>query len=645
MKNHSALVALTLMVVILATGLTLPVFGQVYKADSQPRIIDITAKRFEFTPNIIHVNAGESIIFRIRSEDVTHGFYIDGYDYHLEIPPLSTVEVGPMQFNELGKLKIRCSVTCGPIHPFMVAEIIVEPNYVLPVFLVLTAGMFGTSVAYIGTRPKNRMLGISTEKELDILRIKVIGPVLKKFLQWRGSNYALLWPNLVIFMIVFASGFVGNPTGNLNFSIAVVWILWFAAVEFMILLGARLWCTLCPLPAFGEWSTRRRLYGVHRLKKWFSLGRKWPKQLDNMWIGALSFLGISLIVPWLVTRPIISGLLFVGLVSIATIMHLVFTKRNFCRSICPAGAYIGYHSVDSLFSVRSRDKGTCDKHIAKECMQGSPNGYGCPWLLYPGGNNDNTFCGQCFECLKSCSLDNMTLKLRMIGKDLPSIAAKAKGKFDEAWMGFIRFTLAPLYMIVFFGPTFWIKDWGNMSNVYGANWPTIGLLTPTPNALSNWLGWAVIVGGLSLAVYPAIFYGFSWLAKQAVGEVKQSAKDLFLSFSYALAPYGMTLWVAFALSLIMVNWAYPLNALLQDPFGYGWHLAPIDKFTWSPLLANMLPYIQAPVIFIGLAFAVNSTYNIGMKLFEDHSKAMKATIVMGVLHFAAALIVMFILAG
>src|SRR3990170_7713466 len=86
---------------------------------------------------------------------------------------------------------------------------------------------------------------------------------------------------------------------------------------------------------------------------------------------------------------------------------------------------------NSLFSVRSRDKGTCDKHIAKERMQGSPNGYGCPWLLYPGGNNDNTFCGQFFECLKSCSLDNMTLKLRMIGKDLPSIAAKAKGKFDE----------------------------------------------------------------------------------------------------------------------------------------------------------------------------------------------------------------------
>ncbi|MEE9585937.1 MAG: 4Fe-4S binding protein, partial [Nitrososphaerales archaeon] len=464
-------------------------------------------------------------------------------------------------------------------------------------------------------------------------------------LQWRGSHYALLWPNIVIFMFVLAAGFYGNPTGNFNFSIAVVWILWFAAVEFMILFAGRLWCTLCPLPAFGEWSARRRIYGVHRLKKWFSLGKKWPKKLDNMWIGALGFLGISLIIPWLVTRPVISGLLFITLIALGLGLHLVYTKRHFCRSVCPAGAYIGYHATDSIFSVRSRDKEICNKHVAKECMQGSPKGYGCPWVTpYPGGLSENTYCGQCFECLKSCSLDNMTLKLRMIGRDLPNIAAKAKNKFDEAWMGFIRFTLAPMYMLVFFGPYFWIKDWGNMGNIYGANLPTIGLLTPTLGAFGNWLGWAIIVGGLALVGYPAVFYVFSWLAKKSVGDVKQSTKQLFLSFSYALAPFGMTLWIAFALSLIMVNWAYPLNAF-TDPLGYGWNVLAIEKFAWNPFLPDMLPYIQAPVLFIGLGLAINSTYNIGMRLFEDHNKALRAAVIMGILHVLAALAVIWILAG
>jgi len=624
-------------------GLSLPAFGQIYKADYPPRVINLTAKRFTFEPNVIHVNAGEKVIFRIKSVDVTHGFYIDGYDYYVDLPPNEVVEVGPISFDEPGKLKIRCAETCGPLHPFMVAEIKVEPNYTFPAFLLLAAGMFGSTILYVGTRPVNRMLGVPTDKEIDLLRIRVIGPALKRMLQWRGIHYTLIWPNLVIFMIVLATGFFGNPTGNLNFSIAVVWILWFAAVEFMILFAGRLWCTFCPLPAFGEWLARRRLYGVHGLKKWLSLGKRWPKSLDNMWIGALSFLGISLIVPWLVTRPVISGLLFLTLIILGLILHLIYTKRYFCRSICPAGAYIGYHASDSIFSVRSRDPEMCSKHVAKECMRGSPKGYGCPWTLYPGGNKENIYCGQCFECLKSCSLDNMTLKLRMIGRDLPSIAAKAKSRFDEAWMGFIRFTLAPMYLLVFFGPYYWIKDWGNMGVIYGANLSTIGLLTPTVDALGNWFRWAIIVSGIALVGYPAIFYTFSWLSKKAVG-VRHSAKQLFLSFSYALAPYGMALWIAFAISLIMVNWAYPLNAFI-DPLGRGWNILAVDKFSWSPLIPDMLPYIQTPIVFIGLGLAINSTYNIGVKLFDDHAKALRATVVMGILHVLAAFAVIWVLVG
>ncbi|MFQ6135322.1 MAG: hypothetical protein ACE5KU_05870, partial [Nitrososphaerales archaeon] len=414
---------------------------------------------------------------------------------------------------------------------------------------------------------------------------------------------------------------------------------------FMILFAGRLWCTFCPLPAFGEWAARRRLYGVHKLKKWFSLGKKWPKRLDNMWIAALGFLGISLIVPWLVTRPVISGLLFITLIILGLGLHLVYTRRSFCRSICPAGCYIGYHSSDSIFSVRSRDREMCNKHVAKECIQGSPKGYGCPWITpYPGGLTENTYCGQCFECLKSCPLDNMTLKLRMIGRDIPNIAAKARNKFDEAWMGFIRFTLAPMYLLIFFGHYYWIKDWGNMGIIYGANLSTIGLLTPTIEGLSNWLGWALMVGGIALVGYPSLFYLFTWLSKKAVGDLKHSTKQLFLSFSYALAPYGMTLWIAFAISLIMVNWAYPLNAF-TDPLGWGWNVLAIDKFSWSPLIPDMLPFIQAPIVLIGLGLAINSTYNIGMRMFEDHSKALRASAVMGILHVLAAFTVIWVLAG
>jgi ferredoxin len=466
---------------------------------------------------------------------------------------------------------------------------------------------------------------------------------LKKILQWRGIHFALIWPNLLIFMIVLTTAFFGNPTGNKNFSIAVVWILWFAAVEFMILFAGRLWCTVCPLPAFGEWLARRRLYGVHSLRKWLSLGKKWPKSLNNMWIPAFGFLGISLIVPWLVTRPVVTGFLFLILIVLPLILHPIFTRRYFCRSVCPAGGYIGHHSNASILAIRCRNKTVCDKHVAKECIGGSPKGYGCPWVLYPGGNDQNTYCGQCFECLKSCPLDNMTLKLRMIGQDLANLATKAKDKFDEAWMDFIRFTLVITYQLVFFGPYFWFKDWGNMGNIFGANLATIGLLTPSFQGLSNWFGWAVIVGGTALVGYPALFYAFSWLAKKTAGDVEHAPKQVFLSFSYALTPYSLFLWLAFAITLVTVNWAYPLTAF-SDPLGWGWNLLG-TRFAWRPILPDFLPYFQLPIVLVGLALAVNSTYNIAVRLFGDHAKALRASTVMGVLHTLAALVFIWIISG
>ena len=484
------------------------------------------------------------------------------------------------------------------------------------------------------------------KKDIDLLQVKGIGKPLKRILQWRGFHFTFIIANLFVFVIVLTAGFFGNPTGNLNFSIAVVWILWFAAVEFMILFGGRTWCTLCPLPAFGEWTARRKLVGVHKPKRWLSKDKKWPKKLNNMWVSALGFLGISLILPWLVTRPVVTGILFLLLIVFGFVFALIYSGRFFCHSICPASSYIGYHSNASLFGVRARDKSVCEKHIAKECIRGGPKGYGCPWKLYPGGHKDNTYCGQCYECLKSCPLDNMTIKLRRprtIVRDLVNVAVKAKGKYDEAWMGFTRFTLAIFYELVFFGPYWFLKDWGNMGVNFGANLPTIGLLTPTVGGFQNWLMWVLIVAGVALLIYPAVFYGFSWLAKRVAKDKTKSTKQVFLSFSYALVPYGLFLWLAFAITIVLVNWAYPLTAF-SDPLGWGWDLLGM-KFTWMPIVPDLIPYFQAPLFLIGLTFAIVVTYNIAQKLFESQKKAMRATTVMTVLHVATALIFVWIIMG
>ena len=635
----------------------------------EPRVIEIEAFQFGFEPSVIRVSVGEEIIFKARSTGVVHGLWIDGQDIDfaivtpqkaarsLDLPlygetviallePNKWVEVGPVSFDRTGKYKIRCSVGCGPLHPFMMGDIIVESNgnnysfYGLG-FLGLVTGV-GTTTYLWRRKPNDEMLGISLKNEIDLLKIRWIGPLLKTMLQWRGIHFALILPNLFIFMIVLASAFLGNPMGALNFSIVLVWILWFTAVEFMILFLGRFWCTLCPIPAFGEWLSRRRLYGVHSLRKWFSLNREWPKALSNMWIAALSFLGISLIVPWLVTRPIVTGLLFAVLIGGALVTHLIFKKRAFCLYLCPAGCYIGHHSTASLFAIRSRDKTICDEHITKECIKGSPSGYGCPWKRYPGGLDDNIYCGQCFECLKSCPVDNMTLKLRMIGKD---ISKKVTGKADEAWMGFIRFVLAPTYFLVFFGSYFWIKDWGNMGTKFGANLPSIGLLTPTASGFDNWLLWVLMLSTIILVLFPAIFFAFSWVAKQAAGDKKIPIKQVFFALNHALTPYAMFLWISFGVVLITWDWLYPIMGF-SNPMGWGWNLFGTGGIAWSPpLVPHLTPFIVSPLVFLGLGLAIHSTYNIGMNLFGEHQRAIRATSVMSILYILVALFFIWILMG
>lgn len=122
----------------------------------QERAITVRAHRYGYDPEIIRVNRGDTVRLRFVSEDVVHGFYLEGYDLDVTIPPMrSTVELQkPSQPGKSetveevvftagreGKFRYRCSKTCGFLHPFMLGEFIVSPNRLLPTSLGLTLGI------------------------------------------------------------------------------------------------------------------------------------------------------------------------------------------------------------------------------------------------------------------------------------------------------------------------------------------------------------------------------------------------------------------------------------------------------------------------------------------------------------------------
>lgn len=124
---------------------------------SEERVIIIHAKRFEFSPNIIKVKKNETIVFQLIAEDVTHGFYLDGFGKQTSARPGSD---GSIKFtaDKTGRFTFRCSVTCGDFHPNMVGYLIVEPNIKFWVFasLIILLGSIFTVTKIIGYKEKNK---------------------------------------------------------------------------------------------------------------------------------------------------------------------------------------------------------------------------------------------------------------------------------------------------------------------------------------------------------------------------------------------------------------------------------------------------------------------------------------------------------
>jgi heme/copper-type cytochrome/quinol oxidase subunit 2 len=125
-------------------------------APAQERDLVITAHKYGYDPAVVHVNRGDRVRIRLVAKDVTHGFYLEGYDLDAKVRPENPTfwlrqpsagekyhEVEDMEFvaSRTGKFRYRCSTTCGYMHPFMQGELIVSPNYLFSTSVGLSIGL------------------------------------------------------------------------------------------------------------------------------------------------------------------------------------------------------------------------------------------------------------------------------------------------------------------------------------------------------------------------------------------------------------------------------------------------------------------------------------------------------------------------
>lgn len=91
------------------------------------RVIRIDASRFEYTPATFTVNPGDHVTLELAPTDVVHGLHLDGYNLTVAAEPGQTAHL-TFTADRAGTFRFRCSVTCGPLHPFMIGTLTVGGN-------------------------------------------------------------------------------------------------------------------------------------------------------------------------------------------------------------------------------------------------------------------------------------------------------------------------------------------------------------------------------------------------------------------------------------------------------------------------------------------------------------------------------------
>jgi heme/copper-type cytochrome/quinol oxidase subunit 2 len=112
------------------------------------RHITIDATQYQFTPGRVRVNRGDRVVITLTASDVVHGFYLDGYGLKTRVEPGIAQQI-EFVADRPGVFRYRCSVSCGPLHPFMIGELVVGPNLAFWRAGGLTLTVLAGTLAYL----------------------------------------------------------------------------------------------------------------------------------------------------------------------------------------------------------------------------------------------------------------------------------------------------------------------------------------------------------------------------------------------------------------------------------------------------------------------------------------------------------------
>ncbi len=107
---------------MIAASLTISRSGN---AQSEERVVKITARKFTYEPNEIELKVGEPVVLELTSKDVLHGFNIPDLGLRTDVEPGESARVRLVP-QKPGRFEFHCDNFCGLEHEDMSAAIVVR---------------------------------------------------------------------------------------------------------------------------------------------------------------------------------------------------------------------------------------------------------------------------------------------------------------------------------------------------------------------------------------------------------------------------------------------------------------------------------------------------------------------------------------
>jgi polyferredoxin len=634
------------LLIIIGFGLIPAIICQFLTEKPTNRHIHVRSFRYGKDPYVIRCNRGDTLHLTFSTDDTGHSFFLQEFDIDVKISP-SRDEVSVFRTNDptstpvttkevilvarhpginnyiVSKSNFRCHVWCGPMHAFEQGKLIILPN----TLLVFSLGsLFGLLFIWVMAIFRNTKPDSNNSDERrgykDLLKVPgfLKGIVVSRYIQAALTLFTMVMIYIVILTCIF-----GTKVSGRNLGVLLMWAVWlFALIAIITPFLGRFWCTICPLPFFGDIIQRKSFFNPLKGRtkqynnKFSGFFLKWPEWLKNDWLRLAVFLLLATFSTTLVATPLVSGITVLMLMIVPTIMSGIWELRAFCRYVCPISVFVGPFSRMSTLSLRNKSQEVCDQCKPHYCENGNTGGWACPYGLNVGEIRENSDCGLCLECLRSCTYNNVSLYKR------PFASETGTRNLSEAWMSMATFTISIIYSVIYLGPWPVVRDYVNILDKH--NWDLFGVFS-------------LIMWTLVLIIVPGIIYLLSRLGI-ILAKIKRNPREVFLEHAGSLLPFAIMNWIAFVIPMLFVNITF-IKQSFSDPFGWGWDFFGTANTPWHQFLPQFIPWFQAVSVLTGLYLSLRNIRKSSMTAGLRPVQALKISLPVSVFLTAVAVAMLF----